>query len=67
MIARWNKEEDERKKKAEEEEENKFDYASYLMDQKKPNVRKAGKPPKNKTGLGPSRSNKIGDIGNRKA
>ena len=51
MVARWNLEEEERKKKAEEEEENKFDYASYLMDQKKTKSGKTGKPKSKPGGL----------------
>lgn len=43
LNERWLKEEEERKRKAEEEEENKFDFSSFLLENKKPVGKGKGK------------------------
>lgn len=68
LTLRWNKEEEERKRRAEEEEDNKFDYTSYLLETKKPPLRKGNKPGiKGKGGISSTGVSKTGGIGNRKA
>jgi len=68
LSQRWNKEEEERKRKAEEEEENKFDYTSYLLETKKPPIRKGNKPGmKGKSGFNSTNMSKANSTANRKA
>lgn len=67
LVERWQKEEEERKRKQEEEEENKFDFSSFLLEAKKPLVKKGGKQGfKNRAGGGSSTSTtKNGGLGSR--
>ena len=68
LTARWSKEEEERKKKAEEEEENKLEFTSYLLESKKPAIRRGPKlGAKGKSGINSTGQGKAGGVGSRKA